>query len=146
MYNTAVMDNQFILRDLLVRLTYKCGYEFRVSEGIFSVKIETVDARRSDAHLIDTTSRDKAGYDCEDVKFFSSSDYLKQIPRYNRPFFILHNFFIPEYAWANFEEGEEWMLYRLIDVETHEVCEFFKYNGRPNFFPDHNRPYSIKRV
>lgn len=51
---------------------------------------------------------------------------------------IGHQFAIPGNAhlWSR-EMCEEWVLRRLIDVETHEACEFFEIEGQRPYYPEH---------
>lgn len=49
-----------------------------------------------------------------------------------------HQFSIPRNAhlWTR-EQCEEWVLRRILDVETHEACEFFRIEDQRPYFPGH---------
>lgn len=58
---------------------------------------------------------------------------------------VRHYFPVPPAAY-NEENWKRWLLDRLIEVETHEACEFFQVGGDRPFAPHHgpgNDPYTI---
>lgn len=49
---------------------------------------------------------------------------------------VAHYFPVPPAAY-NEESWKRWLLHRLIEVETHEACEFLQINGTRPFAPHH---------
>jgi len=49
---------------------------------------------------------------------------------------VVHYFPVPPAAY-NEESWKRWLLDRLIEVETHEVCEFLQIDGTRPFAPHH---------
>jgi hypothetical protein len=49
---------------------------------------------------------------------------------------VVHYFPVPPAAY-NEESWKRWLLNRLIEVETHEACEFFQIDGTRPFAPHH---------
>lgn len=49
---------------------------------------------------------------------------------------VVHYFPVPPAAY-NEESWKRWLLNRLIEVETHEACEFLQINGTRPFAPHH---------
>lgn len=58
---------------------------------------------------------------------------------------VVHYFPVPPAAY-DVRSWRRWLLDRLIDVETHETCEFFQIDGERPYAPHHgpgNDPYII---
>lgn len=61
---------------------------------------------------------------------------------------VHHSFLVPPTSW-NRDNWVAWLLDRVIDVETHEACEFFRVNGYREFAPHHSDgedPYRVWHV
>lgn len=62
--------------------------------------------------------------------------------------YILHPFILPA-ATYNRQSWTRWLLDRIIDVETHEACEWLTVNGRRPFAPNHGpgwNPYAVREL
>lgn len=58
---------------------------------------------------------------------------------------VWHYFPVPPAAY-NRESWQHWLLQRLLEVESHEACEFFVIDGKRPYAPHHgpgNDPYMI---
>lgn len=61
---------------------------------------------------------------------------------------VVHYFPVPPAAFDR-RAWERWLLDRLIEVETHECCEFLQIDGERPFAPNHGpgrNPYSVLEV
>ena len=61
---------------------------------------------------------------------------------------VLHYFPVPPAAYDD-RSWRRWLLDRLLDVESHECCEFFELDGVKAYAPSHgpgNDPYLIREV
>lgn len=61
---------------------------------------------------------------------------------------VVHYFPVPPAAFDR-RAWERWLLDRLIEVETHECCEFLQIYGERPFAPNHGpgrNPYSVLEV
>lgn len=61
---------------------------------------------------------------------------------------VRHLFIVPAAAYDR-RSWQRWLFDRLVDVETHEVMEFFQVNGERPYTPSHgpgNDPYLIREV
>lgn len=72
------------------------------------------------------------------------------IDTYNpeRPMHVWHYFPVPPAAFDR-RSWERWVLDRLIEIETHEACEFFQIDGARPFAPNHGPgrdPYPIREL
>lgn len=58
---------------------------------------------------------------------------------------VIHYFIVPAAAYDE-QSWRRWMLDRVLDVETHEACEFFQVKGERPYAPNHGPgrdPYII---
>lgn len=58
---------------------------------------------------------------------------------------VLHYFIVPAASY-NEESWKAWILQRLIEVETHEACEFLRFDENRVFAPHHGPgwdPYTV---
>lgn len=58
---------------------------------------------------------------------------------------VMHYFIVPAAAYDE-QSWRRWLLDRVLDVETHEACEFFQINGQRPYAPNHGPgrdPYVI---
>lgn len=134
------------LIDLVAKLKYKPGWWFHLtdmdrgqgSEGL-TLDIVTLTANSYHAEVCDT---------CQSVV----TDYR------------VHHYFIVPAAAYDERSWRRWLLDRLIDVESHEACEFFRFEYDPSdhlpelgtkhhvfrpYAPSHgpgNDPYLIREV
>jgi len=61
----------------------------------------------------------------------------------------VHHYFIVPAAAYDERSWRRWLLDRLLDVESHECCEFFQVDGERPYAPSHgpgNDPYLIREV
>jgi hypothetical protein len=61
---------------------------------------------------------------------------------------VLHYFPVPPAAY-DYRSWRRWLLDRLLDIATHETCEFFVVDGERPYAPSHgpgNDPYLIREV
>jgi hypothetical protein len=61
---------------------------------------------------------------------------------------VWHYFPVPPAAY-NASSWRRWVLDRLIEVETHEACEFFRVAGKQPFAPNHGPgwdPYGVREL
>jgi hypothetical protein len=66
-------------------------------------------------------------------------------PERGETYRVAHSFIVPAAAY-NEQSWMAWIRDRLIDVETHEACEFLQFNGHRVFAPHHGPgedPYVI---
>ncbi len=110
------------LADIVAALDYRPGWRFR---------------------LLDI-ERDPG---CAGLTFEVLSDTMDTYnPEQRRP--ILHYFPVPP-ATYNRESWLEWVRDRLIEIETHEACEYMQVAGKRPFAPGHApgwNPYAIRTV
>lgn len=69
-------------------------------------------------------------------------------PENGETYRVRHSFMVPP-ATFNEESWKRWLLDRLIDVETHECCEFFKLGDQRPFAPNHGpgwNPYGVREL
>lgn len=61
---------------------------------------------------------------------------------------VRHYFIVPAASY-NRRSWLRWVLDRLIDIETHEVCEFMQVDGKRPFAPNHGPgfdPYVVREM
>lgn len=61
----------------------------------------------------------------------------------------VHHYFIVPAASYNRASWARWLIDRIIDVETHEACEFYRLDGDRVFAPHHSEgedPYTVWMV
>lgn len=61
----------------------------------------------------------------------------------------VHHLFIVPAASYNRSSWQRWLLDRILDVESHEACEFFRIDGERVFAPHHSDgedPYTIWHI
>ena len=66
----------------------------------------------------------------------------------DRPLRVWHYFPVPPAAY-NRESWLRWVLDRLVEIETHEACEFMVVDGARPFAPNHGPgwdPYTIREL
>lgn len=110
-----------VLHSLVERLSYRPGWTFA---------LEDMDRGQGSEGLTFVVT--SLGYNSYHVD-------LGQTYRVN------HYFIVPAAAY-NEQSWRRWLLDCLIEVETHETCEFFAINGERPFGPHHGpgwNPYTI---
>lgn len=110
------------LADIVENLTYRPGWRFF---------LEDIDR----------------GQGSEGLTFKVLSD---GVDTYNpeQPMKVWHFFIVPAAAY-NRESWLRWVLDRLIEIETHEACEFMVVDGKRPFAPNHGPgwdPYIIREL
>jgi hypothetical protein len=110
------------LADIVEKLTYRPDWSFR---------LEDIDR----------------GQGSRGLTFMVLSD---QVDTYNpdRPLRVWHYFPVPPAAY-NRESWLRWVLDRLVEIETHEACEFMVVDGQRPFAPNHGPgwdPYAIREL
>jgi hypothetical protein len=66
----------------------------------------------------------------------------------NQPIAVRHLFIVPAASY-NRQSWQRWLLDRILDVETHEACEFFRVDGERVYAPHHSEgedPYTIFEI
>lgn len=61
---------------------------------------------------------------------------------------VSHQFIVPAAAY-NHDSWMRWVLNRILDVEQHEACEYFRVNGQRVYAPHHSEgedPYIIWQI
>lgn len=109
------------LKALVEELEYRPGWRFYLSH---------VDRGQGSAGL--TLSVHTVGYDTYH-------------PDRGETYRVVHYFPVPPAAYDE-RSWRRWLLDRLLDVETHEACEFFQVAGERPYAPHHgpgNDPYII---
>ena len=64
------------------------------------------------------------------------------------PITICHMFIVPAASY-NYDSWLRWVLDRVLDVEQHEACEFFRVDGERVYAPHHSEgedPYIIWQI
>lgn len=77
-----------------------------------------------------------------------SKGYDTYNPDRGETYRVWHYFPVPPAAY-NRESWMRWLLDRLIDVETHETCEFLQIAGKRPFAPNHGPgwdPYVVREL
>lgn len=118
------------LEDLVHSLSYKPGWEF---------SLENMDRGQGSEGLtfIVTTLTHESLYDGNRRAFREW------------PVIRVNHFFIVPAAAYNRNSWMRWLLDRIIEVETHEACEFFKIDGERVYAPHHSEgedPYIIWQI
>lgn len=75
----------------------------------------------------------------------TSLGYNSYHPDRGETYRVFHYFPVPPAAY-NEQSWRRWLLDRLIEVETHEACEFFQIAGERPYAPHHgpgNDPYIV---
>ncbi len=131
-----------MIRRVLHRINYKAGWVFEVLPvtGMsryyrLVITIATVDSQKQDVSNIRTP------ISTEFVPFWESApvDFTMQweYQKVDRPIQIMHAFDIPWVPDLLEHQALNWILERIINVETHEACEFLKVDGKSVFMPEH---------
>lgn len=112
------------LHDLVLALRYRPGWSFR---------LENIDR----------------GQGSEGLTFMVlSRGYDTYNPDQGETYRVWHYFPVPPAAYVR-SSWQRWILDRLIEVETHEACEFMVVNGVRPFAPVHapgHDPYVVREV
>jgi hypothetical protein len=69
-------------------------------------------------------------------------------PERGENYSVWHYFIVPAAAYDE-RSWRRWLLDRMIEIETHEVCEFFAIGGERPYAPSHgpgNDPYMIREI
>lgn len=77
-----------------------------------------------------------------------SLGYDSYHPERGETYGVMHYFPVPP-ATYNEQSWKRWLLDRIIDVETHEACEFLQIDGRRPFAPNHGpgwNPYAVREL
>lgn len=107
---------------IVEHLEYRAGYEFRLAE-------------------IDR------GQGSKGLTFMVLSDQFDTYRPENR-LRVWHYFPVPPAAY-NRQSWLRWVLDRLVEIETHEACEFMVVDGRRPFAPNHGPgwdPYTVREL
>jgi hypothetical protein len=78
----------------------------------------------------------------------SSLGYDTYHPDRGETYSVVHYFPVPPAAFDR-RAWERWLLDCLVEVETHECCEFLQVDGKRPFAPNHGpgrNPYSVLEV
>lgn len=121
MYQTAPTPT--LLSELVEHLTYKPGWTFTLAN---------VDRGQGSTGLTLT------------ITTLTVDSYHHEVT--NRR---VHHLFIVPAAAYDARSWRRWLLDRLLDVESHECCEFFTLYGDKPYAPSHgpgNDPYLIREV
>lgn len=124
--NTMTQEAPFPreLADLVAALSYRPGWRF----GLY----ESDRGQGSKGLTFDVVS---LGYDTHH-------------PDNGETYRVCHSFIVPAASY-NRESWQRWLLDRLVDVETHEACEFFRVGGKQPFAPNHGPgwdPYGVREL
>lgn len=106
--------------------------------------VETLAYRPGWAFQLEDIDR---GQGSEGLTFIVVTDVVDTYNR-ERPMQVSHYFPVPPAAY-NRESWLRWVLDRLVEVETHEACEFLVVDGKRPFAPNHGPgwdPYSIREL
>ena len=112
------------LEDIVESLSYRPGWEFGLTD---------ID-RGQGSHGL-TLEIYSLGYDTHH-------------PERGEKYRVVHCFPVPPAAY-NRQSWLRWVLDRLIEVETHECCEFLRVDGKQPFPPNHGPgwdPYQVREV
>jgi hypothetical protein len=77
-----------------------------------------------------------------------SKGYDTYHPDRGETYRVWHYFPVPPAAY-NDRSWKRWILERLIEIETHEVCEFLQIDGKRPFAPNHgpgHDPYFVREL
>lgn len=77
-----------------------------------------------------------------------SQGYDSYHPNRGETYRVWHYFPVPPAAY-NRQSWMRWVFDRLVEVETHEACEFMQVNGKRPFAPNHSPgwdPYSVREL
>lgn len=88
------------------------------------------------------------GQNCEGLTFSVYARVQNSLADDYQPMIVHHLFPVPAAAY-NRMSWMRWLLDRLLEVESHEACEFFKINGERVFAPHHSEgedPYIIWHI
>lgn len=88
------------------------------------------------------------GQNCEGLTFSVYARVQNSLADDYQPMTVHHLFPVPAAAY-NRTSWMRWLLDRLLEVESHEACEFFKINGERVFAPHHSEgedPYIIWHI
>lgn len=61
---------------------------------------------------------------------------------------VRHSFIVPAASY-NAQSWARWLFDRLVDIETHETCEFLVVDGKRPFAPNHgpgHDPYTVREL
>lgn len=120
--NTAPYPEE--LRDLVEKLEYRPGWSFQLN------------------HI-------DRGQGSEGLTFIVTSlGYDTYNPDRGETYRVNHFFPVPPAAFVR-SSWQRWILERLIEIETHEVCEFMVVDGQRPFAPIHapgHDPYVVREL
>ena len=89
------------------------------------------------------------GQECGGLTFeVRSLGYNTYDPDAGETYAVRHLFAVPPAAY-NRASWQRWVLERLLEIETHEACEFMQVEGRRPFAPVHapgHDPYFVREV
>ncbi len=136
------------LVDMIKRLVYKEGWVFEyLQPNLFRIMIKCEDSTGV------YKSREVRPIDYD---FGTTRGSTRLSFESDRPFVVSHTFIMPpEAAMFSEKDSRRWLLDRIVNVETHEACEFFALESKTHprsyfkpFFPhtgnfQTERPYAI---
>src|SRR3954453_10654345 len=114
-------EHPVILKELVAKLSYRPGWRF---------SLENKDRGQGSSGL--TFIVRSLGYD-------------SYHPERGETYGVLHYFPVPPDAYDE-RSWRRWLLNRLIEIETHETCDFFQIDGERPYAPHHgpgNDPYIV---
>ena len=122
--NTQIAPYPYELEDIVAKLEYRPQWYF-----------ELVDEDRGQGSRGLTFEVYTTGYDTYHVDR-------------GQTYRVVHYFPVPPAAY-NRQSWMRWVLDRLIEVETHEACEFMQVDGKRPFAPNHGPgwdPYAVREL
>jgi hypothetical protein len=120
---TQVAPFPTVLAEIVDAMSYREGYKF----------------------VLDHIDR---GQGSEGLTFMVMSDGVDTYDPANKHMRVWHYFPVPAAAY-NRQSWLRWVLDRLIELEVHEACEFFKVDGKLPFAPNHSPgwdPYAVREL
>lgn len=130
------------LQDTVNRLRYKPGWSFSLRNGYTSSSTAT-------EYLGPHTASAGAASILTGPVFLDVTIVTWDSGSPDSRIKVTHSFMFPEPVSSSRELIERWLLDRIIDVEHHEACEFFRIGDSKPYFPDHGPDaslYTIRRV
>lgn len=135
--NTITLSPSQELIDMIKRVEYKKGWAFEhLPPNMFRIMIKCEDSTGVHEKVRQVADTRFIMDWRDDTQFISFRDV-------ERPFVVVHTFIMPPEA-VMFDEAScrRWLLDRIVDVETHEACEFFALESKTDkgafykpFFP-----------
>lgn len=120
------------LAEMVAQLDYRPGWTFELEE----MDRDDGSDKPQEEHSVGLTFR------------VTTLGYNTYYPERGEYYGVRHEFPVPP-ATYNRESWKRWLLDRLIEIETHECCEFFQIDGKRPFVPNHGPgwdPYGVREL